>query len=691
MSSGDPYRYFRTEARELIEALMQGVLDLEKAGGDVQIVSRLLRYAHTLKGAARVVKQTRMADLSHSIEDGLAGVRDSGAGISADRVRQLLGWIDGMSADLAALDPARPAAPAPRSSAVPAEIAVAPAAAPETTDERFESIRVDVSEMDALLRGVSELRVQISGLSRHVRELEGTARLASELDGPSAARARTRVGDDVGTVEQLGKALRDVHRAVSDIVDRFGREIDDLHDQAAALRLVPVTSLFPLLERAVRDAADATGKRVSFAASGGDVRLDAQGLRVLRHALAHIVRNAVTHGVELPTERVAAGKPLAGRVQLDVRRRGDRAVFLCSDDGRGIDVDRVRQVLLARGLATPAQAAELTPEGATALLLGGGISTTRSVSQLSGRGIGLDVVREVVASLDGSVSASTDAGRGTRVEVSVPVMVESQEVLHLRSGGSIVSIPRQGITHTLRVTAADIAESPEGHTIVCGGTAVRFAPLGRLMKSDAGPLAASMSAVVLESGSRTAALGVDRLAGTERVVIRSLPEILGPIAMISGAFLDQDGNPQLVLSVDGVVQAIRSGVSTAVPAPPRRRPPLLVIDDSLTTRMLEQAILENAGYEVDTASSGEEALDKARRRRYGLFIVDVEMPGMDGFTFVRTAQAMPELSAVPSIVLTSRDSAEDRARGAAAGARAYFVKSAFDEELLLRTIRGLVG
>jgi two-component system chemotaxis sensor kinase CheA len=688
--SGDPYRYFRTEARELIEALMQGVLDLEKADGDVQVVSRLLRHAHTLKGAARVVKQTAMAELSHSIEDVLASVRDSGSGVSADRIGQLLGWIDAMSAELAALDQGRPVMPTPAPPAAPAETPVPRAGAPEPTDERFESIRVEVKDLDALLRGVSELRGQMSGLSRQTHELGLATRLAGALDSRPAARIRAGGADEVSTAERLERSLTDIHRAVSGLLDRVGREIDDLHEQATAMRLVPANSLFPLLERTVRDAADATGKRVTFAGSGGDVRLDARTLSVLRHALVHIVRNAVTHGVEPPAQRATAGKPLAGRVQVDVQRRGDRAVFACSDDGHGIDVDRVRQVLVARGLVTPGEAAELTPAAAATLLLGGGITTTRSVSQLSGRGIGLDVVRDAVTSLDGTVAAWTDAGRGTRIEVSVPVMVESQEVLHLQGGGSVVSIPRQGITHTVRVTAADIADSPEGQTILCGDRAVRFAPLARLITSDSGPVAASMSALVLESGSRTAALGVDRLVGTERVVIRSMPEILGPVPIISGAFLDEDGNPQLVLSVDGVLRAIHAQASAGMPAHPERRPPLLVIDDSLTTRMLEQAILENAGYEVETASSGEEALDKARRRRYGVFIVDVEMPGMDGFTFIRTAQAMPELSAVPSIVVTSRDSAEDRARGAEAGASAYFVKSAFDEDRLLTTIRGLV-
>jgi two-component system, chemotaxis family, sensor kinase CheA len=665
--STDPYRYFRVEARELIDALMQGVLDLEKWPGDGQLVPRLLRHAHTLKSAARVVKQTRIAELSHFAEGLLGGLRDDPAPVSPDRVRELLASIDEMSAALAVLGPPATGPAAQAVQAAPAQSQVKPGSAPEPADERLESVRVDVKDVDILLRGLSDLRVHLSSLSRQARALEQATRRAAD--------------------ESLGE----IHRAVSAILERSDRQLDELDEQGNAMRLVPANSLFPLLARAARDAADATGKQIAFDAGGGEVRLDAHGLMRLRDALVHIVRNAVTHGVELPAARAAAGKPVTGRVQIEIERRGDRAIFRASDDGNGIDVERVRQVVVARRLVSPAEAAELTPASAMTLVLRGGITTSPSVSQLSGRGIGLDVVREAVASLGGTVAAWTEPGRGMRIELSVPVRVESREVLHLETGRSVVSIPREGVVRAVRLGAADIARSPDAQSIIHEGHALPFVPLGRLMRREGGSLPASQSVLILDSGARRAAVGVDHVLGAARVVIRSMPEILGPIPMILGAFLDSEGNPQLVLSVDGVIEAVQSGAAGGLQPAARDRPPVLVIDDSLTTRMLEQGILETAGYEVDTASSGEEALEKARQRRYGVFIVDVEMPGMDGFTFIQTARAEPELASVPSIVLTSRDSAEDRARGAHVGAKAYIVKSAFDEGVLLRTIRELGG
>jgi two-component system chemotaxis sensor kinase CheA len=296
-----------------------------------------------------------------------------------------------------------------------------------------------------------------------------------------------------------------------------------------------------------------------------------------------------------------------------------------------------------------------------------------------------------MAALHGTIAASTEPRRGTRIELSEPVTVESQEVLHVQAGGAAVSIPREAVRQISRVAAADIASSPEGGSVLHGGKLVRFAALSRLLEPDARQLPASLSTLVLESAAGTAAVGVDHILGMAHVVIQSMPELLRATPLVSGAFLDDEGNPHLVLSTDDVIRVVRSGAGSVAQAAPARRPPLLVIDDSLTTRMLEQGILETAGYEVETAASGEEALEKARQRRYAIFIVDVEMPGMGGFAFIETARADPDLRSVPSIVLTSRDSEEDRMRGERLGARAYMVKSAFDEGQLLNTIRELVG
>jgi two-component system chemotaxis sensor kinase CheA len=278
------------------------------------------------------------------------------------------------------------------------------------------------------------------------------------------------------------------------------------------------------------------------------------------------------------------------------------------------------------------------------------------------------------------------------VEVVVPVSLSALDALIVEGSGIPAAIPLDAVRRTLRVAPADLARAPDGETIVDGRESIPFIALEQTLargrREPRRPKA--WSTVVVHHEAALVALGVDRLLGVANVVVRPLPELAPGDPIVAGASLDAEGNPQIVLDPEGLVARARLGERT----PPLARSPslpVLVIDDSLTTRMLEQSILEAAGYEVDLAISAEEALEKVRGRAYALFLVDVEMPGMDGFTFVERAQADPALRHVPAILVTSRGSSEDRARGAAVGARAYVVKSEFDQAGLLKTIRALLG
>lgn len=682
--STDPYQYFRIEAQDLVEKLTQGALDLEKGRGDRDLVSRLLRYAHTLKGAARVVKQTRISELSHAIEEILAPHREDSAAVPSAEITRILSLLDAVTGQLAALD-SPPGGDQPVSRGEP------PA-------EPLEHVRVDTAEMDALMRGIGDLRTHLSALE----EQAAAIRQVSELTGGLIAEHRSPPGTAVHNraderrmdgLEEIDRKLKAVHRTLGMSLDRAARELDQLDQRAADLRLIPAGSVFGAMERAVRDAAEELGKQVEFVVAGGETRLDAHGLSLLRGALIHLVRNAVAHGIESPKQRVAAGKPAAGRIELRVRRRGDHAVFTCSDDGRGIELDGVRQALVNRGRMAPAEARALGPDAALGMLLEGGITTAPRATEWSGRGIGLDVVRETVSNLKGTAIAHSEPRRGTTIELSVPVLIESVEVLHVEAGGQQVSIPLQAVRRAMRVQPADVARSGPSESIECDGQTLPLAALAGILQRENGSMGRDqpVTAIVLDCGSGAAAISVDRLQGKQRVVVRPLPKGMSSLAGVTGAFFDSEGDPQLVLDPAGLIQLARAGVGVLAAVEPAARPPLLVIDDSLTTRMLEQGILEAAGYEVDTAASGEEALRKARKRQYGLFLVDVEMPGLNGFEFLETTLADSRLRQVPSIMVTSRDSEEDRARGRRLGAKEYIVKSRFDEELLLQRIRELVG
>jgi len=680
----DPYKYFRVEARELIDGLSAGVLQIERGGPNKEVVGRLLRLAHTLKGAARVVRLTEIARHSHAVEDALAPFRDGHGSLPAERVTQLLGLIDQMASELASLDgPKASAVPAPRANA---EVPV-------------ETVRVELEEMDLLLDGVTEATVQINSLEREgerlARARDLTKLLLEQLGAGQAEKGNSPAATlrAYALAEELGYTLERVSRNVASGVEQVNRELGQVREAANRFRLQPASAIFSSLERAVRDAAQALGKRIAFRTTGGDGRVDAHVLSGMRDALSHVVRNAVAHGIEPESQRVASRKPPVGEVTLAVERRGDRIAFSCRDDGRGIDVAGLRRAAVVAGAVGEAESTRLSDADVFQLLLQGGLTTARALTEVSGRAVGLDAVRETVSRFNGQVRIRTEPGRGTSVEILVPVSLSSVSSLVVEADGVAAAVPLDAVRRTLRVTDAEIARTADGDSIVHEGRVIPFIPLARALRRPGASTRRRLawSAVVVAAGSSLAAVGVDRLLGTGTVVVRPLPARADIDGVVAGASLDAEGHPQLVVDPEGLVAAAQQARALVSEAQVRPRLPLLVVDDSLTTRMLEQSILESAGYEVDLATSAEQALEKAKSQRYALFVVDVEMPGMDGFQFVATTRADPNLRETPAILVTSRGAPEDQRRGLEAGARAYIAKGEFDQGHLLKSIRDLIG
>ncbi len=329
-------------------------------------------------------------------------------------------------------------------------------------------------------------------------------------------------------------------------------------------------------------------------------------------------------------------------------------------------------------------------------MLTSGVTTSGSVTEVAGRGIGLDVVRATTQRLGGEVRMTTTPGRGTSFVLSFPPSAASLEALLVDVGGHTAAVPLASVRQVLKLAESDVAHAANGDNVIHDGGLLPLVPLGlplRLPWGRGSPRAragARLAIVVSAEGAPPVAFEVDGIAGVSTIVAQPLPHAMPVDPVVSGAALDGLGTPQLVLDP---VQLIASARQAGPVAPPPEAPapaPVLVVDDSLTTRMLEKSILETAGYSVDLATSAEEGLQRARQRRYGLFLVDVEMPGMDGFGFVSTIRADPVLRDTPAILVTSRDAAEDRQRGRDVGANGYVVKGAFDQSALLAMIAELV-
>ncbi len=617
----DPYKYFRIEAHELVGELAKGVAELGRGGE----MAKLLRDAHTLKGAARIVRHTALAELAHALETALAPLRDEPAPSA-----EAAAIVDKMSVELAALDE-----PMPRA----APVAVAGATEPAFTPH---APRGDTSALDDAIAGLQA-----------VHALVGRAR--SSRDNVAVARY----------LEQADRELREVRRDVEH------------------LRLSSFGSLYAALERTARDAATATAKRVAFVLEGGDVRVDGAVLQALHGALVQLVRNAVAHGIETPARR--GRKPPEGRVTVAARALGVRIEVTCSDDGAGLDVAAIAR-------AADQRPGELDATAAFQLLLRGGISTSREVTELSGRGIGLDVVRAAVDSLGGEVAATTGPA-GTTIALRVPVSATAVPLLDVTAAGRTFAIPRGAIRRVGRVNAGDLVATAEGPRLRFGDRTLAYAPLGALLGGAAIDREKGHGAtlVIVDGGDGLAAVTVDRALGIADQVVRALPANAPIDPIVWGMVLDDEGQPYPVIEPRALVAAAeRVRPSNVAAAPAKPKLPILVVDDSLTTRMLEQTILESAGYEVHLAASAEEALDKLAVGEYALMLADVEMPGMDGFTLIGELRARPALANLPAVLVTSRDADADRRRGAEVGAHGYIVKSKFDQNEVLALIARLI-
>jgi two-component system chemotaxis sensor kinase CheA len=637
---------FRMEAAELLERLRSGLLAVDRSDQPVSL-EPLLRAAHTLKGAARVVKEAGIAHSAHALEEDAAPYRAGDALVPQPLRQRLWAHIDTIAGQLRALGAAN----------------LDGGLAPAPTDTETGRI----------------MAVAMTDIDRLVTSLVGTLGQAARLRQTAASAADSGPGD----------------RWVSGLLDQADRLIAALttaRDQANRLRLVPLQGLFPVLERTALDAGRELSRQVRFEAVGGDVRLEADLVLALQGALVQLVRNAVVHGIEPPEERQRLGKEAFGLVRVTMQRQGRQIVITCADDGRGLDEAALRQAAVQAGALSAEQAAELRPDEVWQLALQPGVSTAGAVSELSGRGSGLDVVHGAVARLGGTLALRSTPGRGTAVMVTVPMSLQAGDMLQVLVGGRPYALRSEDPIRVRWLGPDDLTLVAGQMAVAADGDTVPYAPLGPLLALPAA--AACRSVVFLRAGDRKAAVGVDRLLGMTEMVYWPLPPVTGPVPGVIGAGFDALGDPVPVLAADQLVEMVdRQTQGPGVVAGPSPSPVhrLLVVDDSVTTRTLEQGLLESAGYQVDAVGTAEEALDRLPSGDYSLLLVDVELPGLSGLDLVARVRAEPVWQHLPIILVTSLASAEDRRRGAAAGADAYVVKSEFDQERLLELVRQYTG
>ena len=499
--------------------------------------------------------------------------------------------------------------------------------------------------------------------------------------------------------------LKDLTLQASELMQQYTSDIthmslviDGLEEEIKRLRMLPMTTITAAFGRMVRDLADRAGKEAILTIVGGDTELDKRILEQVKDPLVHLLRNAVDHGIENPETRLAQGKPRFGQVTLSAEQAGKDVVIRISDDGKGLDLEAIRQALARHGRKDPSAMTEAELIDSIFAL---GMTTSRIITDVSGRGVGMDVVRRNVETLHGRIDVENRPGNGVTFVLTLPLALTGSHGLLVRSAGQLFIAPINTIERTIFVDRSEIF-SLEGHdTIQFNGHPVTLVSLSDVLGMPGSRLSEGrITAIILSAAGRRMAFIVDELTGEQEVVIKGLGKQLLRVGGIAGATVMGNGEVVLILNaVDLMKLALRGQkrsllekmAKEAAPTQARTSKKILIVDDSITTRTLEKNILEAAGYIVQLAIDGQEALSIVRSgARPDLIVTDIVMPRMDGFELTHQIKSDPQTETLPVILVTSLDSAEDKEHGIEVRADAYIVKSSFDQVNLLETIEQLI-
>lgn len=739
---------FYDEAAEHIETINKSLLQIER-GLEAKVhkthVQNAFRAAHSLKGAARAVSFAKVEGLSDGMESILQLVRDKGFELdpdtcdilydTLDTIQKMLGGedveVDTLQQGLKSVlieyadsvaptieeEPTTPPAvhqetakaPEPKKAVAPVEDEDSPATPAVTHVSSDETIRVSVGKLDDLLAQVGELLVsRINAEQRLIdartmqQQLARWSKSWREISS-ILSHHRQDLGPQMDDLSIRHEAyLRDLMQSMNGFVQAFNRDTvrlsmvtGDLQDKVRRVRMVPFQTISLILERAVRDAAHSEDKQVDFTMTGQDVELDKKILESLKDPLLHLLRNAVSHGIESAEQREKNNKPIRGHISLAVQQRGSEVHIRVNDDGRGFDVEALRATVSQNGRAAALEDASMDELIQLAFLPG--VTTASQVTAISGRGVGLDVVNQELEAIQGRIEIENNPGQGVSINLIVPTTLSMTRELLVEVNSEFYGIPLQAVE---KIVEPDEMISVSGKTMInLDGATLPLVPLDSILELPQRNRESDKLgfAIVIGIADQRLALLVDNVLTEQELAVKTLDWPLKRVRNISGVALLGDGKPIIILNPTDIVRSANhvhmaaSVVSTTDKDTSKPNTHVLVVDDSITTRTLEKNILSAAGFTVTTATNGLEALNKlSEERSVEIVVSDVQMPEMDGITLTRTLRQKPEYTNLPVILVTSLESQEDREQGMTAGADAYIVKRGFDQAELLTTIQKLL-
>lgn len=744
---------FRIEASEHLETMSSGLLALERATAGEQrmeIVEKIFREAHSLKGAARAVNLAEIESVCHSLESLFAGLKSNRVAESPplfDLVHQVLDALARLlTPDAQAGKSGKPAVAALIQRLDDASKGGAPWEAPTSSgpdqpdagtgvgkllpavSPGSGTVRVDTAKLDSVMRQTEELFAPRLAAGQRVIELRETGaaiaawkkeramvqpalrsieRSIASATGKTNGTAKgqpelTELLEYLETEKLSLKTIEDRlaklrtsaehdHRSLSGMVDNLLHDVKEMH-------MLPFSSLLELFPRLIRELARDQGKQVELVTRGGEIEIDRRILEEMKDALIHLLRNCVDHGIEAPAAREQKGKPPNGTLTIAVSHQDSRKVeILVADDGTGIDVAKVKAAAGRLGLVPAEEIDKLDQRERLALIFKSGFSTSPIITNLSGRGLGLAIVREKVDRLGGTIAVETRPDAGTTVRIVLPLTLSTFRGVLVRAGDQLFIIPAASVERVTRVANTDIRTVENRETIPLDGQTVSLVWLSDVLELPhaTDEPADNAQAVVLGLGADRIAFRVDAVLGEQEVLVKGLGRQLARVRNVAGASVLGTGQVVPVLNVPDLMRsATKPAASHAAVASEKTaeaaKQSILVVEDSITSRTLLKNILEAAGYNVTTAVDGIDAYTMLKTGAFDLIVSDVEMPRMDGFDLTARVRADKQLSGLPVVLVTALESREHRERGIDVGANAYIVKSSFDQSNLLEVVRRLI-
>src|SRR5438034_2122097 len=728
---------FLEEAETLVPHIGSDLRDWKANPSDQNIFDSLRRGLHTLKGSARMAGAIRLGELTHVIESQIEAAIERGE-FSAQLFGELEAKMDRLSLDLEHMGgrlvaPAA-ASPAPALAAEPGAVRAEARRAEPPLPSPAALLRVNADILDHLISESGEIAIARSRIEAELRQVkqslsdlnDSVARLRNQLrevevQADSQMQSRLSVLEerdrDFDPLEfdrytrlqeltrMMAESLNDAASIQQSLLKSLGetdagllqqaRISRDVQQELMRMRAVPFSNLNERLYRIMRQTAREVGKKAELEIEGGQVELDRSVLERIGAPLEHMLRNALGHGLESPQERLAAGKPESGRIAISLRQEGNEIALVVSDDGAGLDLDQLRKKAIEKGVLTrdqQASEAELAQ-----LIFVSGLSTADKLTQLSGRGVGMDVVRSEIASIGGRVEIASTRGRGTTFTVYLPLTLAVTQTVIVRAATSVLAVSSAMVEQVLRVKADALASLYEKAVIESQGRSYPLSYLPHLLGGrGATEIQTYNSVLLLRSGIQRIALHVDELIGNQEIVVKNIGPQLSRVPGVGGATVMGDGRIVLIVNPVQLAQHARSALAKTAIAPAAMAAPaaaaaplIMVVDDSLTVRKITSRLLEREGYRVLTAKDGVDALELIKDTLPAVMLVDIEMPRMDGFELTRTVRGDQRTRGIPIIVISSRTAEKHRDQATQLGVNAFLGKPYQESELLEQVMKYL--